>query len=72
MTDQQQPEPTGGPSGQGEAEDQVVVVGPDGQPIGTIPASALPAMTQAAGDGEATRTATASATSPSWSSSRPR
>ena len=39
-------------------EDQVVVVGPDGQPIGTIPASALPAMTQVAeddgdeGDGE--------------------
>ena len=52
MTDQQQPEPTGGPSGQGEVEDQVVVVGPDGQPIGTIPASALPAMTQAAGDGD--------------------
>ena len=52
MTDQQQPEPTAGPSGQGEVEDQVVVVGPDGQPIGTIPASALPAMTQAAGDGD--------------------
>ena len=52
MTDQQQPEPTGGPSGQGEVEDQVVVVGPDGQPIGTIPASALPAMTQVAGEGD--------------------
>jgi hypothetical protein len=52
MTDQQQPEPTGGPSGQGEVEDQVVVVGPDGQPIGTIPASALPAMTQTADDGD--------------------
>ena len=51
MSDQQQPEPTGGPSGQGE-EDQVVVVGPDGQPIGTIPASALPAMTQVADDGD--------------------
>ena len=51
MTDQQQPEPTGGHS-QGEVEDQVVVVGPDGQPIGTIPASALPAMTQTAGDGD--------------------
>lgn len=52
MTDQQQPESTGGPSGQ--EEDQVVVVGPDGQPIGTIPASALPAMTEVAdeGDGE--------------------
>src|SRR5689334_7060941 len=48
MTDQQQPESTGGPSGQ--EEDQVVVVGPDGQPIGTIPASALPAMTQVADD----------------------
>ena len=43
MTDQQQPAPSTG-------EDQVVVVGPDGQPIGTIPASALPEMTQAAGD----------------------
>jgi len=52
MTDQQQPEPTGGPSGQGEVEDQVVVVGPDGQPIGTIPASALPAMTQTGEDGD--------------------
>jgi hypothetical protein len=50
MTDQQQPESTGGPSGQ--EEDQVVVVGPDGQPIGTIPASALPAMTQVADDGD--------------------
>ena len=45
MTEQQQPAPTGGPSD----EDQVVVVGPDGQPIGTIPASALPAMTQDSG-----------------------
>ena len=35
-----------------DGEDQVVVIGPDGQPIGTIPASALPAMTQAAGDGD--------------------
>ena len=43
MTDQQQPAPSAG-------EDQVVVVGPDGQPIGTIPASALPEMTQTAGD----------------------
>ncbi|WP_372446584.1 bacterial proteasome activator family protein [Nocardioides palaemonis] len=32
----------------GDGEDQVVVLGPDGQPIGTIPASALPAMAQAA------------------------
>lgn len=30
-------------------EEQVVVVGPDGQPIGTIPASALPAMTRTGG-----------------------
>ncbi|GIN05284.1 peptidyl-prolyl cis-trans isomerase [Planomonospora venezuelensis] len=52
MTEQQQPEPTGGPSGQGADEDQVVVLGPDGQPIGTIPASALPAMTQVAGAGD--------------------
>ena len=43
MTDQQQPAPSAG-------EDQVVVVGPDGQPIGTIPASALPEMTQTSGD----------------------
>ncbi|HEU4338050.1 MAG TPA: proteasome activator, partial [Nocardioides sp.] len=48
MSDQQQPEPTG----TSDAEEQVVVVGPDGQPIGTIPASALPAMTAAAGDGD--------------------
>jgi hypothetical protein len=38
MTEQQQPEPTS----DGNGEEQVVVVGPDGQPIGTIPASALP------------------------------
>ena len=47
MTEQQQPESTG----QAHSEDQVVVVGPDGQPIGTIPASALPEMTQVVGDG---------------------
>lgn len=52
MTEQQQPESTDGPTGQGDGEDQVVVVGPDGQPIGTIPASALPAMAQVAGDGD--------------------
>jgi hypothetical protein len=45
MTEQQQPSAPA-------SEEQVVVVGPDGQPIGTIPASALPAMTQPAGDGE--------------------
>ena len=37
MSEQQEP---------AQAEDQVVVIGPDGQPIGTIPASALPTMTQ--------------------------
>ena len=47
MTEQQQPESTDGQGG-----DVVVVVGPDGQPIGTIPASALPEMTQdAEGEG---------------------
>jgi hypothetical protein len=44
---EQQPDPSGASS---EGEDQVVVIGPDGQPIGTIPASALPAMTQVASD----------------------
>jgi hypothetical protein len=48
MTEHPQPEPASGPDG----EDHVVVVGPDGQPIGTIPASALPAMTQAADGGD--------------------
>lgn len=43
MTEQQQPSAPA-------SEEQVVVVGPDGQPIGTIPASALPAMTQQSGD----------------------
>ncbi len=42
MTEQQQPTPVSGD----HADEQVVVVGPDGQPIGTIPASALPGMTQ--------------------------
>jgi hypothetical protein len=54
MTEEQQPEQTdAGTSGDGE--EQVVVIGPDGQPIGTIPASALPAMPQGGedeGDGE--------------------
>jgi hypothetical protein len=48
MTEQQQ-EPTADAAATTSGEDQVVVIGPDGQPIGTIPASALPAMTQAAG-----------------------
>ncbi|EON25782.1 MULTISPECIES: bacterial proteasome activator family protein [Nocardioides] len=43
MTEQQQP---GQPSG----EEQIVVVGPDGQPVGTIPASALPAGIVGGGD----------------------
>ena len=51
MTEQQQPE-----SADSTSEDVVVVVGPDGQPVGTIPASALPEMTpdsdDEAGDGE--------------------
>jgi len=47
MTEQQQPMP--------ETDDHVVVVGPDGQPIGTIPASALPAMTQQADDDDRQR-----------------
>ena len=54
MTDQQQPEPTSATSdgmSEGNGEDQVVVIGPDGQPIGTIPASALPEMTQVSPDG---------------------
>ena len=46
---EQQPDPSAASS---EGEDQVVVIGPDGQPIGTIPASALPAMTQQDGDDE--------------------
>jgi hypothetical protein len=46
---EQQPDPSAATT---EGEDVVVVVGPDGQPIGTIPTSALPAMTQAAGGGD--------------------
>jgi hypothetical protein len=59
MSEQPQPDhaPDAAPA---EGEDQVVVIGPDGQPIGTIPASALPGITQAAGadgdgDGEGER-----------------
>ena len=50
MTEQQQPASADHPS-TSEGEDVVVVVGPDGQPIGTIPASALPEMAQDS-DGE--------------------
>ena len=52
MTEQQQPEPADAPDG-GEGEDVVVVVGPDGQPVGTIPASALPEMMQDSDEGDA-------------------
>lgn len=56
MSEQQQPAPADDVS----QEEQVVVVGPDGQPIGTIPASAIPGMVEVAssddddpdGDGE--------------------
>ncbi len=41
MSEQQQPA--------SDNDDQVVVIGPDGQPIGTIPASALPVMGQQSG-----------------------
>jgi hypothetical protein len=54
MTEQQQPEPTAA-SSDGNGEEQVVVVGPDGQPIGTIPASALPEMTGAGDDEDGER-----------------
>lgn len=55
MTEQQQPDQAATPGDGGE--DQVVVVGPDGQPIGTIPASALPPLSQVpdAEDGERER-----------------
>jgi hypothetical protein len=53
MTEEQQPEQSDAAS-TGDEQEHVVVIGPDGQPIGTIPASALPAMTQGddEGDGE--------------------
>lgn len=50
MTSPQQP----GPQQPEQApEEQVVVVGPDGQPVGTIPASALPGMMESSGEGDA-------------------
>ncbi len=49
MSEQPQSEPTSDASATG-GEDQVMVIGPDGQPIGTIPASALPTMTRNGGD----------------------
>lgn len=51
MTEQPQSASTTDTPASGD-QDQVVVLGPDGQPIGTIPASALPPSTPAAGDGE--------------------
>ena len=50
MTSAQQPmsDASATPGG----EEQVVVVGPDGQPVGTIPASALPGMGQTGEDGD--------------------
>ena len=54
MTEEQQPDQTDAATSGGD-EEQVVVIGPDGQPIGTIPASALPEMAQGGddeGDGE--------------------
>jgi hypothetical protein len=38
--------------GQTTGEDQIVVVGPDGQPVGTIPASALPGLIEGSDDGD--------------------
>jgi hypothetical protein len=55
MTSDPQPTPdtsdaqqdgAGSSQDQGDREEQIVVVGPDGQPVGTIPASALPDLVQ--------------------------
>ncbi len=46
MTSETQPDAT-------PPEDQIVVVGPDGQPVGTIPASALPGMVAQTQGGDA-------------------
>jgi hypothetical protein len=46
----QQPAPDG-TTGEHSGEEQVVVVGPDGRPVGTIPVSALPTREEADGDG---------------------
>ena len=60
------------PTHRSDDEQQVVVIGPDGQPMGTVPASAL-AAARPAGERTVTRaTRTASARSPTWSSSPPR
>jgi hypothetical protein len=44
MSEQQSDQPGG--------QDQVVIIGPDGQPVGTVPAGALAAMAGGAGDDE--------------------
>jgi Protein of unknown function (DUF2587) len=57
MTDQQQPGQDGASADQ-SGEEQVVVVGPDGRPVGTIPVSALPTIDEhreAETDGEGAR-----------------
>src|SRR5687768_11455854 len=48
MSEQQ---PEAGQTSQ-NGEEQIVVVGPDGQPVGTIPASALPANLSRNDDGD--------------------
>ncbi len=44
MSEQQSDQPGG--------QDQVVIIGPDGQPVGTVPAGALAAMAGGGGDGD--------------------
>jgi hypothetical protein len=39
-----EPQQQGAPSGDGDQEEHVVIIGPDGQPVGTVPASALEGM----------------------------
>jgi hypothetical protein len=54
MSEQQGTPQTPGPdgtAGEHAGEEQVVVVGPDGRPVGTIPVSALPTREEADADG---------------------
>ena len=44
--------PSGQSSGQSDAEQHVVVIGPDGQPVGALPASVLAAAAGQAADGD--------------------
>ena len=53
MTDEQQ-----GPSPEEQGERQVVIVGPDGQPIGAVPESALAMAAQGEGDASEERSIT--------------